>query len=108
MAHTMYWTGLHDRQFLSTLLPHGSSIEDAVERLKKFQPDYAIQSSHTFGALKGIGPRPKDVRATDFARACERIAQEVSYETVTEFYDRDFGAVRVWHFQWPEGSPVTP
>lgn len=108
MAHTMYWTGLHNRQFLSTDLPFGSSIEDAVEHLKRYRPEYIIQSSHKFGALKGIGPRPKDVRVTDFAQACERVAQEVPYETLAEFYHRDFGAVRVWRFQWPADPSVTP
>ena len=108
MGNAVYWRGLHVRQFLSSIIPHSSSVEDAVASLKRYQPEYAIQSSHTFGGLYGIGPRPKDLRATVFGRACERVAQEVSSETLTEFYHRDFGAVRVWRFQWPAGPPFTP
>lgn len=108
MAHTMYWTGLYDRRFISSIPPFFSDWPDeadAVAHIERYRPEWLIQSSHLFSSVGGVGPRPQDLRATPFGRACETLAARVPAQVVTEFYDRDFGAVRVWKVDWPEPSP---
>lgn len=110
MGHTMYWTGLYDRQFITSIPPYYSdwrTVDNAVTHIEKYQPEYLIQSSTLFGGLRGLGPRKRDLRATVFGRACERVAAQVPARVLTEFYERDFGAVRVWKLEWPaEGASV--
>ncbi|MGD8454564.1 MAG: glycosyltransferase family 39 protein [Phycisphaerae bacterium] len=104
MGHTMYWNGLHDRDFVSSIPPYFSDWEceaDAVAHLEAYRPEYVIQSSHVFGSLGGLGPRPKDLRATPFGRACEQVAAGIPSQQLLEFYDPNFGAVRLWRFDWP-------
>ncbi|MCH8965416.1 MAG: hypothetical protein IIB58_10680, partial [Planctomycetes bacterium] len=59
MANTMYWTGLHDRQFLSSIIPHSSSVEDAVARLKRYQPEgveLSVITQKEFGTFTNSSP----------------------------------------------------
>jgi len=107
MAHTMFWTGLHDRRFVSSIPPSFSewvSEDDAAAFIREHRPEYVVQSSGLYSSVGGLGPRPSDLRATVFDRACEQVAATVHSEILTEFYDRDFGAVRAWKRTWPEGD----
>lgn len=110
MAHTMYWTGLRDRQFISTVPPYFSdwlNPQDFVAFVYKHRPDYLIQSSHLFASVSGLGPRPRNLRTTNCGQGSEMVAAAVPSEILDEFYHRDFGSVRIWHLKWNKlPSPV--
>lgn len=105
MGHTMFWTALCDYNFVSEIAGDRGEWPDeraARNHLERLRPDYVIESSWDCGALGGFGPRPANFRRTPMSRAIEQVAAEHSARMLTEFYDRDFGAVRVWRFEWAE------
>ncbi len=111
MAYIMYWTGLHDRQFISSKPPYCSdwrTVEDAMAHIYRYRPEYLIQSSVLCSGLGGLGPRPEHMHGTVFGRACERVAARMRGQILTEFYERDFGGVRVWKLEWPAEGPPRP
>ncbi|MCK4658052.1 MAG: glycosyltransferase family 39 protein [Phycisphaerae bacterium] len=102
MAHTMYWTGLHDRRFISSIPPYYSdwrTVEDAVAHIDKHHPEYLVQSSILFGGVGGLGPRKDDLHGTVFGQACEQVAARGGARVLDEFYERDFGRVKVWKIE---------
>jgi hypothetical protein len=104
MAHTMFWIGLYDRRFISLVPPYYSdwrSDEDAVEHICRYRPEFLVQASSIYWGIEGLGPRTNDLRATHCGRACETVAARVPSRVLTEFYDRNYGAVRVWQLIWP-------
>jgi len=111
MGDTMFWTGLHDRAFVSSITPyfaHWRSEADAAAFIEHHRPARLIQASSMYSAVGGVARRPADLRATTFGRACELVAAAVPSEILLEFYDPDFGAVRVWKLEWPAvASPIT-
>jgi hypothetical protein len=80
MGHTMFWTGLHDREFVSTICPRFTPWRgewDACEHITRYRPDRLIQPSHLFASVGGVAPKPRDLRATLVGRACETVAASV-------------------------------
>jgi hypothetical protein len=110
MGDTMFWIGLRNHPFISSIPPYYSdwrSVDDAVAHICKYRPDYLIQASSLYPGLDGLAPRSKNLRATRFGQACETMATRVPCQILTEFYDRDFGAVRVWKVNWPFPSTTS-
>jgi hypothetical protein len=104
MGHSMFWMGLRDREFISSIPPFYGDWRDVsgpAAHVGRYQPTYLIQSSLDYGAVGGLSPRPRDLRSTWFGQACELVASGIPSEALDEFYDRDFGAVRVWRLHWP-------
>jgi hypothetical protein len=104
MAHTFFWTGLCDCEFLTSIIPRDWSEEQAVEYITKHQPEYVVQCSHDCLGLGGVSARARNLHRSAFGRACEHVASEIPAEPLLETYHRDFGSARVLHFHWPEAG----
>lgn len=103
MASTMLWTGLHDRRFISNHPPsfaEWTNEAEAADFIRQHRPDYLVQSSLLYTGVGGIEARTDDLRATVIGRASEQVARELNGRVLDEFYDRDFGASRVWALRW--------
>jgi hypothetical protein len=104
MANTMFWTALHDRNFVSSVRPSFGEWESADEVLafiRTIRPAYVVQASTDYSSLGGIAPRPRDLASTIFGQACERLSELAPAQVVLERpYHRDFGAARVWKVEW--------
>ncbi len=112
MGNMACWIGLRERQYISNVPPYFNfsdwrSEVDAAAFILEQRPEFLIQTSDTLQAVGGLAPRPSDLSGTLFGRACEQVAAQVPSQVLTEFYDRDFGAVRVWRLDWPTSRRST-
>jgi hypothetical protein len=103
MGHTMLYMGLYDRDFVSSIPPYFSdwrSVEDAAAHIERHRPDYFVQTSLVYGSVGGLAERPRDLRTTTCGKGIEQVVRRVPAHVLDEFYDRDFGAVRIWRLDW--------
>lgn len=104
MANVVFWGALRDRAYVAPLPPDFNAFWPSVEavgrHIRHYRPSYVVQTSRTFAASSGPIPETEDLDATKVGQAVTALARSVPSQIVLDLYDRHYGAVRVWRFDW--------